>query len=368
MKSTTLITGADGYIGSRLAAHLLANTDEHLILAVHASSGASRPAATATATPTATAAAPNKRVSVAPVDLTAANPFAALDPGQITRIVHAAAVTRFNVPQELARAVNVVGTARLAAFAARCENLERFAVLSTLHTAGLRVGDVSEKRHDYVGFANNYEWSKWLAEDLLLASHTDVPRSVLRLPTVIAEDERGGVTQFNAFHNTLRLYYYGLLSLLPGDPACPLHIADAAFVISAIAHLIDPAVPPGVYHVTPSGSDVAPLDKLVDTVFEVFESDHAYRRRGLPRPLWCDRKSFDDLVEASRTLRAGPVSQAVDSIASFAAQLFLPKSFRNDRLREVWPGYRTQDPVTLTAAVARDLVASRWGRNRNEER
>jgi hypothetical protein len=57
----------------------------------------------------------------------------------------------------------------------------------------------------------------------LIAAGGELPLSVARLATVIADEERGAVTQFNAFHNTLKLFYYGPLSLMPGNPATRLY-------------------------------------------------------------------------------------------------------------------------------------------------
>ena len=368
MKGATLITGADGYIGLKLARQLLAEGDEQLVLAVRALPGSPAFDDKRVRLEYELGDAAAGRVTVVPADLSGEDAFAALEPDAITRIVHAAAVTKYNVPRDLAQSVNIDGTARLAAFASRCDNLQRLALLSTLHTAGKHTGDVAEQRHEDRGFVNNYEWSKWAAEELLWTRYPDLPLSVLRLPTVISEDEGGRVVQHNSFHNTLKLYYYGLLSLVPGDRSCLQYVTPATFAIPAIAHLLDPAVPPGVYHVSPADEGVAPLDDLVEIVFGVFESDRNYQRRGLLRPIYCDQESFDDLVIASRALRAGPVYEAIDSITPFAHQMYLPKTFRNDRLRAVWPGYRAPDPAELVATVARGLVASRWGRNQEEDR
>ena len=40
---------------------------------------------------------------------------------------------------------------------------------------------------------------------------------------MIADDASGAVTQQNAFHNTLKLFYYGLLALMPGACDTPLY-------------------------------------------------------------------------------------------------------------------------------------------------
>jgi nucleoside-diphosphate-sugar epimerase len=331
---TTLITGAGGYLGRRIAAAL---PDDELILAVRAPG----------------AAEPTGRRCTVVADLRDPAALAALDTRRITRIVHAAAVTRFDVDRDAARRVNVDGTRLVRDLARRCDRLERLVVLSTLYTAGRRRGDVPEVRHDgRAGFVNHYEWSKWAAEQLVPSA------TVVRLPTVIADDGSGTVGQYNAFHHTLRLYYYGLLTLLPGDPATPLSLATAEFTVDAVIALLTAA--PGIYQVCPGP---VPLGTVVDTAFTAFEADPAFRRRMLPRPIHCDLASLRDLAGAAQGLRGGPIHEALASVTPFAEQLYLPKTFRTDRLRAAWPGYRERDPVSLVESVCSHLVATRWGRH-----
>jgi nucleoside-diphosphate-sugar epimerase len=360
MTGTTLITGADGYVGRRVAAALLEAEDDRLVLAVRArdaSELADKRAALERTLPTATG-----RVSFAAADLRRGGALDQVDGRAVTRIVHAAAVTRFNVEWDVARRVNVEGTTRLTAFAATCPNLQRLALLSTLYSAGRRSGGVAERRHGDAGFANHYEWSKWAAEETVLTA-SDLPVSVLRLPTIIADGDDGHVTQYNAFHNTMKLYFYGLLSLVPGNPSTPLSLATAVFTTSAITRLLDPAVADGIYHVCPDPADTPALGQLITAAFAVFERDQDFRRRQLLTPAYCDQQSFDDLITAASRFRSGgPVQESLASVASFGTQLYLPKTFHNDALRASWPGYRAPDPVALVQAVCEHLVASRWGR------
>lgn len=322
---TTLITGADGYLGSRIAAAL---GDEPIAAALGDG-------------------------PIVPIRLRDPDPFSNVDPRRVTRVIHTSAVTRFDVDRETAWHVNVAGTARVRQFAARCERLERFVHLSTLYTAGLRTGEIREQRHTDTGFVNHYEWSKWAAEELLLEANSP-PVTIVRLPTVIAEDGSGAIGQHNVFHHTLGLFLRGLLTLLPGEPATPLSFATAEFTVAAVLALLD--AEPGIYQAC---SAAIRLDTAIETAFGVFERDEGFRRRMLPRPVPCDRDSFHDLVTAARGLRGGPLGKALRSIAPFAEQLYLPKVFRTDRLRACWPGYREADPVALVESVCHQLIAGR---------
>ncbi|MEV0269314.1 SDR family oxidoreductase [Hamadaea sp. NPDC050747] len=345
---TTLITGADGYLGSRLAAALAATDD--LVLAVRAADNAelNRKRAKLAHLPGA---------EVVPADLRDGDPFAYVDPRRITRIVHAAALIRFDLDETTAEQVNVAGTARVRDFALRCDRLDRLVFLSTLYAAGRRRGEVREERLADAGFVNHYEWSKWAAEEVLLDA--DLPLTVLRLPTVIAEDGSGEIGQFNVFHHTLRLFHRGLLTLVPGDPATPLSLATAEFTVDAVGALL--AADPGIYHVC---GGALPLGTVIDAAFTVFEQDPVFQRRMLPRPVPCDRAAFLDLADAAQRLRGGALQPALPSMLPFAEQLYLPKTFRTDRLRAAWPAHAgpdRPDPVAVVTAASRALVAGLAG-------
>lgn len=304
----------------------------------------------------------------AAADLAAPGALDGVDPRGITHIVHAAAVTSFGVDRSTAAAVNVEGTRRVTEFARRCPDLDRLVLLSTLYTAGQRDGEIAEEPHEPgapAGFANHYEWSKHAAERIVLDS--GLPAIVARVATIAADDDSGRVTQHNAVHNTLKLLYYGLLSLMPGSPEAPLPLATADFTTSAVQSLLgwgeagEPAEP-GVYHLCPDPEQTATLGQLVEASYAVFEREPAFRRRGILRPLFCDSAAFADLRAGARSLRAGPIYDALESVAPFAAQLYLPKTFANTRLHKAWPGYFAPDPVRLVTATVDCLVRTRWGR------
>jgi nucleoside-diphosphate-sugar epimerase len=368
----TLVTGADGYLGRRIAARLLAETDDRLVLTVRAAglgelAGKRASLLAGLAEPAGVADPSAGRVQVVAADLRDEEPFGAVPTGGVTCVVHAAARTAFTVDRQTALQVNVRGAAAAAEFARSCPKLERLLVLSTLYSAGRRVGAVPEAAHQEIGetgrgFVNHYEWSKAEAERHLLTTCADLPLTVARLATVVADDDTGAVTQHNAFHNTLKLFFYGLLSLMPGDPATPLYLATADFTAAGLTRLARPGTPGGVYHVAPGPAEVPAVGDLVRVAFDVFEADPGFRRRRLLRPGFCDLASFHELVAASRSLSVSPAGQALGSVAPFAEQLFLPKDFGNDRLRSAWPGYAAPDPRRLVEATCTHLVRTRWGR------
>lgn len=363
MTGTTLITGADGYLGRLIAAGLLAGSDERLVLAVRAGDP-DELAAKRESVSKFLVGAPADRLSFVAADLRDEAPFEVVADLPVTTIVHSAAVTRFNIDEETAAAVNVAGTARVLEFARRCHKLSRVLMLSTVYSAGRQTGQVAEVPHDDGdGFVNFYEWSKWASERLALTEYAqELPLSVLRLSTVVADDESGSVTQFNAFHQSMKLFFYGLMSVIPGNAETPIHVTSGKYCAAAAVHLLDPAVPEGIYHACPG---VPPsFGDMMDIVFRVFESDDGFRRRNLVRPLFCDAESFRDLVRLAQITRSGPVLAALETFVPFADQLYLHKDVTSHRLNAVWPDHRAPDQRALIASACGDLVATRWGRRK----
>jgi len=355
---STLITGADGHVGKALARWLIANSGEELVLFVRAGDSGERAAKLARLGEL--AEAPRCRVVFG--DLSSDEPFASVSSAGITDIIHAAAVTDFAVEKETARAVNVNGTARLVEFAGRCKSLRRFGLVSTLYTAGLRTGEIREVAlGDAAGFANHYEWSKWQAERLL-CDRPDLPWQIYRVGTILAEDETGIVNQFNVVHNTLRLLYYGLLSVIPGDPGTRVYFVTSGFVARAIGQLFLGEEAHGIYHVADSGNDAMTLGSITDLAYEAFLGDRQFARQRILKPLYCDLQAFQTLAGGIRQFRSS-ISQALDSVVPFAPQLYRDKNYSTTRLDSALAGARSPDPRKLLVAVADHLVKTRWGLN-----
>lgn len=352
-----LITGASGYLGRLLARRCL--QDGHrVLLAVR--SHARRDEATAAL------GALAGRAQFVTVDLAGAEPFAALDGEvrrRITRVVHTAAVTRFDVDRQLAERVNVDGTRHALALARSCPALESFSQVGTVYSSGLRDGLITEEPHDDgAGFANTYEWSKWAAEQLVVEQGGDLPWRVVRVATVVADDDSGAVTQYNAFHETLKLCFYGLLSLLPGRGDTPLYLVTGAFATDAIARIADPSSAGGIYHVAHDLSESLTLDQVLDVVFEQFEQVEDFRRKRILRPLLADEESFGLLVDGVKSFAGSLVTQALANVAPFARQLYVRKELDNTRLRAVLTDYRAPDPARLVRDTCSELLSTRWGR------
>lgn len=357
----TLITGAGGYLGKRLAAQLLSATGAPVILWVHAANAAElaqkASALRASLGPLADAA------QVRGGDLCAAEPFAEVDANEVGNIVHCAAVTRFNVERELAERVNVDGAAKLYGFAARCGYLERLALASSIYACGLREGVIREEAIiEEPRFSNHYEWSKWASERRLQEDFDALPWMVLRFATIVAETARGQVHQYNAFHNTLKLLFYGLISLVPGDRDSPLYFVTADFAVDAARAILERGEPGGIYHVCHSPQESMTLGGLIDTAYARFSMDTDFRERRILKPLFCDETTFGLLADGVGSFAGDVVREGLASIVPFAPQLYSRKSFDNQRMKETMDVYAAPDASELVSNTCDYLAGSRWGR------
>jgi nucleoside-diphosphate-sugar epimerase len=336
-----------------LATKLLNDSDENILLWLHATNEEEFI--------TKTSELPeNGRVGFAWGELKDDAPFASVDPNNVTKVIHTAAVTRFNVEEDLAQQVNVEGATKAMEFSRACPNLDRFSLISTIYASGLKSGPIQESiPEERPKFANFYEQSKYEAEQELVTQYDDLPWNIIRVATIIADDDSGQVTQYNAFHNTLKLLFYGLLSLVPGNPEIPIYLVKGDFIANGIFSLLEKE---GVYHLCDTKENSITLGQLIDTAFGEFETSEDFKERRILKPLYSDEESFEMLVDGLDSFAGEVVNQSVKSVAPFASQLFIQKEFMNDNMRTACPWHKPEDMGTLIKTTCAELVKTKWGR------
>jgi thioester reductase-like protein len=356
-----LITGAGGYLGERTARRLLDNTDHEVVLWLHARDGDEARSKVEALAPAFESY--GKRVSFAHGELGAEEPFAMVDPRSVRGLIHGAAVTKFSVDAETADRVNVGGSEKAFRFAERCDGLEQLTYVSTVYASGLCEGAIVESPFDAAaGFANHYERSKNEAERILLARFNHLPWRIARVATVIADDESGRVTQYNAVHNTLKLFYYGLISLVPGLSGTPLYLVTGDFVVRALADLWSRGERRGIYHLAHSHAESMNLDQLVDKAFEVFQENESFQKRRVLKPIYVDVSSFDMLVDGIDGFGGDVLKDALRSVSPFARQLYVNKQLENQRLRAATTSYSAPNMDALVRSTCEHLVRTKWGK------
>ena len=254
-----------------------------------------------------------------------------------TGIVHAAAVTRFDMPLARARETNVEGTRHVLAFARTCPRLERLCAVSTIYVAGRRRGTILEEELDHdEGFVNAYEGSKFEGERLLREWMPRLPIAVCRLSTAIGDSRTGAVHRTAAIHHALRFLYHSLLPMVPGEAASPVDLIAADYAVDGLCCLSGSGFAAGrTYHVCAAG-DTLTLDELLDLALAAFvRCRPAWRKRAIERPALVALETFE-LFRRSVEAVADPRLRAPAAVLGhFAPQLTFAKRFDDGGARQV---------------------------------
>lgn len=249
----------------------------------------------------------------------------------VTTVVHLAARTSFSQSLHDARSVNRDGTRRLLDLTASWPRLSRWLYASTAFVAGHRTGIVREDDavDPATGWVNAYEQSKAEAEAFVRAARADW--IMARPSTIVCDDERGRITQMNAVHRALRLYFGGLAAMLPGTEGSALDVVTTDFVARSLARLaLGSGVAGRTYHLC-AGDGALPLDELLDVTHDAFARSPAWRRRGIARPLRSDLETYRAFERAVEDVGSERVRRAVRSLGHFVPQLAFPKQFDTSR-------------------------------------
>ena len=355
-----LITGADGYLGSGLARSFLQNTDWSLLLWVRAvDSSAAR---SKTAWLAKELERFGDRVTFAWGDLRDEQPFASVSRNEVGAIVHAAAVTAFNVDAVTAQAVNVDGGRKLMKWARGCAHLQWYSHLSTVYASGLASGLIPEEPIlEAPTFGNHYEASKWAAEHALVTEFSDLPWNIFRVATAVAHDETGYVIQSNIVHKILHLMYGGLLPVVAGAPATPLYFVTGEFAIETIRERSCSSDLHLVYNVCHERADCLSFGECIDLAYEAFQEQPGFRALRIMKPLYTEESVFMHMAEHVGMFSQGMVLHAVQLMRPFAKQMFLDKDVQNGRLRAANPSYRAPDMRALLRRVTAELLRTSWG-------
>jgi nucleoside-diphosphate-sugar epimerase len=365
-----LVTGAGGMVGRELVRRLLMETEDHLELLIRPIHGLAvedylrdvveiEPARF------------KSRVTVLGGDCTQDRlglPDDAI--GRLRRetshIVHAAAITRFDLPLERARQLNTATVARVLDLAKSCARLERFFFVSTVYVAGRRTGIILERdRTQPDGFVNTYERSKYEGEALVAAAAGEVPSVVFRLSTLFGDARSGRVGHFTAPHQALRIIYSGLASMLPGDPACRVDLIPVDYAVGAMAALLDSARPGETFHLAAGADRSFTLQEIVDASHEALgERDPSWRARAYPKPTFSTLEVFDLYVASVRQANNVLLARVLGALEHFVGQLAYPKEFDRSTVLEHLPDYDRKMPHIREyfARVVDYCLETEWGR------
>lgn len=204
----------------------------------------------------------------------------------INQILHVGASTDFGAPIEEARAYNVEGTRRVLELADLCRSsgaLRRFEYVSTAFVAGIKPGVVCEQNINRgQKFANNYEQSKWEAENLVRSYSTRIPMTIYRPSIVVGNSQTGYTPHFKVLYWPLKLLAKNVLPVIPCRRNAALDVVPSDFVVNGIVAMMQShEAQGGTWHLTAGKGHELRIRELLNDA-----EAHAKIRRRPTVPMW----------------------------------------------------------------------------------
>lgn len=238
-RPAVLVTGAAGLVGAEVVTRL--RRQGHPVIALaHRRTDIVDVAGTQHHPPT-FADAPDAPLSMLTGDVTQPgfglpDDLSAALTRRIGTIVHSAATTDFDAPDDLYSTLNVGGTVNACTLAERWE--ARLVYVSTAYVCGRREGRIAEDDlDDSAGFGNGYEHSKFTAESHVRSR--DIPWTVVRPGIVTGCVDTGAIRDRRNLYTVVRLIVEGKLRTLPGRYDATLAPAPVDFVADVVAAAVD---------------------------------------------------------------------------------------------------------------------------------
>ena len=362
-----LLTGSTGMAGREITRFLLLNTDCHVTLLLHETGrGLSRQRLLRDVFRLEPDPQHIRRIRLVRGDLTK-DRFGIGDDlyrglaDSVDGIIHAAATTRFDLALIDARRVNVVATEQVVRFAKRCRNLARFAMLSTVFVSGRRRGRILEsERAHAAGFVNTYEQSKYEAEAYLESS--DLPYAIYRLSTLVGDSQTGFTSHFTTPHQSLRVMFLGLASLVPGLPDYSVDLIPTDWAAATIVNLFLNHFEPGrVFHLVAGTARSYSLAQIIDESYDrLGELDPAWKARHFPKPAIATQAAFQLLVRSAEQAKDPLMVSVLGTLKYFTEQFSYPKDFDATNLDGAQPAPNIRDYYSRVVAYC---LRTKWGRS-----
>jgi long-chain acyl-CoA synthetase len=367
LKTTILLTGATGFLGTQIARQILQNQDVELIALLRAPNedeAQTRLRREWWDWPELRIAI-GGRIKVQAGELTL--PDLGLPEAQyggliqrVTHIIHAAADIRLFAALEDLRQVNVTGTRHVLELARDIQadhGLRRLAHVSTAYVAGKHAGPVAEEDlSDRDGFSSPYERSKYEAEVLVRQAGADLPISIFRPGMIVGDSHSGIIKTFNTLYYPLRLYMTRRMWIAPARPDLRVNLVPVDYVAQCIARLVfDPLAAGLTFHLTPPDEALPTLADIAHFTRWWAQSEMGVR---LPVPRFLPLPGLEKIVPRVLKFLRGDLAELARLLPYFQSRTVFLRA-NTDRLLDQYPvQWRELLPHLLDYAVRQSF----WGR------
>jgi nucleoside-diphosphate-sugar epimerase len=271
-------------------------------------------------------------------------------------IVHCAADIRFSVSLEESRQVNVLGTENLLRFAARCPRLAKFAHMSTVYVAGGKPGYIGEQASQPGCFFNPYQQTKFEAERAVLSAMAAIPATIYRFSTMVYNCAAARVSQFNYFHQLLRLAAVNPLQAIPALPSAKIDLIASDWGARIFDFLFAERWEPGqIVHICAGPQNSLTVGELFEMTFDVLGS-------AKKRPEIISQEEFES--RTASILSTASRKRMWQSLSQFIPHMNIDQTFECTRLSEAIryrPELRLPDVRSMFRNALLYCVATHWG-------
>ena len=309
-----------------------------------------------------------ERLHLVPGDITKeglGTPATAMLKNRINSVFHAAADTRVDLPLEDLRHHNVQGTKNVIDFAKSCYRLERFGHLSTVYVAGTNRGWIKEDFDKPIGFANNYEQSKYEAEQVVKET-ADLPWSIYRLSTLLGDSKTGKTSKIITPHHAIQVIHQGLAEQVSGTPDFPIDLIPSDYSLDVLQQLFDDHFERNeIFQIASGKHQSISLQTFIDKCYKLFAyMDNDWINNAYPKPVLSSESTFDSFLQKIDNAATPVVSASIKSIKHFAEHMLSPKDFDYSNVRRRLPYYEANFPDTseYLHRVILYCFKSNWGK------
>jgi long-chain acyl-CoA synthetase len=245
-------------------------------------------------------------------------------------IVHCAAATKFTGPLPVSRKVNVDGTENILELASDVKRLTLLLHVSTVYVAGRKSGVVREAQLAHAeGWFSAYEQSKFEAEKLICKNADGLPWVIARLSTIVGHSLTGKISQFNYFHQLLRLIPGNRFPVIPGAPETAVDVVPDDWVAEALQAILGGnPVCGSIFHLCAGPSQAVPAQELLEMAFRFHYEHHPSSASAMPRFVGVEEfKTF-----AKGLQRQGKIglSRMAELLLLYLPHLHVRQSFLNE--------------------------------------
>jgi amino acid adenylation domain-containing protein/thioester reductase-like protein len=317
-----LLTGATGYLGSRILLAMLQSTNAEVFCLVRSVEGASELDRILNQVSKIQALTPEQESRVIPVKGDLSKPLLGLTEQdynllarQLDQIIHCGAQVNFLLPRRNLKAINVNGTVELLRLATR-HKLKRFNYVSTVSVFPTIAKDLQKTFYENddinqpLPIVGGYPQSKWIAEKIMLqARERGIPVNIFR-PGVIFGDTR--IKDLPT--EVLLVDFLKICIDLKAVPTLDIliDIAPVDYVADAIVH-ISKSSKNSTFHLT--NPQPIPLSDFIDVLI-----NSGITLRKMPPLEWCKLLDKIDKTRASDGIKT--MISMFENIESSGAIIF----------------------------------------------